>query len=348
MNEKQDIRNLSLEDLKIILEKLGQKPFHARQIFSWIYKKGIEDFDLMSDLSFELRRALKENLYFTKLVAEEIKKSQDGTEKFLFKLEDGSLIESALIPAKNRSTICISSQVGCKFSCKFCASGLGGFKRNLNIAEIASQVLFIKKYSQDKKITHIVFMGTGEPLDNYENVLKAMRIFNSPDGLNIAARRITISTSGIIPGIKKLAQENLQIELSVSLHAADNKTRNLLMPINKKYPLQELINELRINFKKTGRQITFEYILIHNLNCDLESAKRLGSILKGFDFKLNLIPYNKIEEFGFEPPTKLEVLFFQNELTKKGIRSTLRMPRGRDINAACGQLRYYATKKVKN
>ncbi len=344
--EKQDIRNFSLDELKVALLSLGQKSFRGQQIFSWIYKKGAQGFDEMSDLSVELRNILKKAFYLATIETKEERKSTDGTEKFLFELEDGSLIESALIPAKDRNTICLSTQVGCRFYCKFCASGIGGFKRNLTTAEIASQATLIKKHSLGKRISHIVFMGTGEPLDNYENVLKAARIFNSSYGLGIAARRITISTSGLIPGIKKLSKENLQVELSVSLHASDNKTRDSLMPINKKYPLEELIKELKEYFTKTHRQITFEYILIHELNCDVESAKKLGKLLSGFDFKLNLIPYNKIEEFSFEPPTKLELLFFQNQLAKEGIRSTLRMPRGRDINAACGQLRYCAKNRA--
>lgn len=344
--EKQDIKNFSLDGLKGFLKEQGQKTFHARQIFSWIYQKAAFDFDSMTDLSVELRKALREKLYFSKFFLQQLKESLDATKKFLFKLEDGSLIESAFIPAEERNTICLTTQVGCKFCCKFCASGLAGFKRNLTTGEIINQVLFIQQFLSDKKISHIVFMGTGEPLDNYESVLKAVRIFNSAEGLNIAARRITISTSGLIPGIKRLAKENLQIELSVSLHASDNKTRDRLMPINKKYPLPDLVNCLRQYFILTKRQITFEYILIHNLNCATDDAKRLVAFLKGFDFKLNLIPYNKIEEFSFEPPTKLEMLFFKNQLIKEGIRATLRMPRGRDINAACGQLRYYAKLKI--
>ncbi len=340
--DKLDIKNFSEEELKNFLQKEGQEPFRARQIFCWIYQRGIEDFSSMSDLSRQLRQALNKNFSFSALELAQVNKSQDGTQKFIFKLADKSLIESALIPAEKRNTACLSTQVGCKFCCKFCASGISGFKRNLSTGEIISQVLFIKKNLPNIKISHLVFMGTGEPLDNYDNVLKAARIFNSKDGMNIAARRITISTSGIIPGIKKLSRENLQVELSVSLHASDNQARNLLMPINKKYPLEELIPALRDYFRATRRQVTFEYILIHNLNCGLEDVKKLGRILKGFDFKFNLIPYNKIREFAFEPPAKLEVLFFRGQLSKEGIRSTLRMPRGKDINAACGQLRYYA------
>ncbi len=342
MLEKPDIKDFSIEELKALLQKEGQEPFHARQIFSWIYQRGLEDFYSMSDLSRELRDLLDKNFSFSSLKAEGREKSRDGTQKFLFKLKDNSLVESALIPTEKRNTVCLSTQVGCKFCCKFCASAIAGFKRNLSAGEITSQALAIRKICPEIKISHIVFMGTGEPLDNYENVLKAARIFNSKDGMNIAARRITISTSGIIPGIKKLSRQNLQIELSVSLHAGNNQARNLLMPVNKKYPLEELIPALRDYFRATGRQVTFEYILVHNLNCGLDSAKELGRLLKGFDFKLNLIPYNRIEEFIFEPPTKLEVLFFQDQLSKQGIRSTLRMPRGQDINAACGQLRYYA------
>jgi 23S rRNA (adenine2503-C2)-methyltransferase len=345
--EKQDIKNYTLEEFKNFLEKQSQKTFHAKQIFSWIYQKGVNDFNSMSDLPLELRNILKKNFYSLEFTASEIRLSRDRTEKFLFKLGDGSLIESALIPSEERNTVCISSQEGCKFACKFCASGINGFEKNLSTGEIVGQALFIKNQTPDKKFTHIVLMGCGEPLDNYENVLKAVRIFNSPFGFNIAARRITISTCGIIPGIKKLARENLQIELSVSLHAPDNKTRDMLMPVNKKYPLKDLIDACKQYYILTKRQITFEYILIHNLNCGIDSVKKLSALLKGFDFKLNLIPYNKIEEFDFEPPAKLEVLFFQNELSKAGIKSTLRMPRGRDISAACGQLRYRAQEQNK-
>ena len=334
-----NINDLNLEELKEVLTGWKQESYHARQIFSWIDKKGASDFEQMSDLPLELRRKLKENFNIFDLRIEKVLKSEDGTQKLLFKLKDGNLVEGVIIPAQRRVTGCLSSQVGCKFACKFCASGLSGFKRNLSCGEMINEVLLLKKNSGDK-LTHIVFMGTGEPLDNYAEVLKAIRSINSDDGLNVGARRITISTCGIIPAIKKLADEGLQTELSISLHAADDKTRSLLMPINKKYPLKELISCCKEYSEKTGRQITFEYVLIKGLNSDLPSAGKLSKILQGFKLsKVNLIPSNPIKELRIEPPGKLEILLFRDHLLKHGVNVTLRKPRGEDIDAACGQLR---------
>ncbi len=343
--QKKNICNLSLQELKQALDGWGEKTFHARQVFSWIYQKGAKDFSQMSNLSLGLREKLAENLYLFGLDSIGVLKSSDGTEKFLFELKDKNFIEAVTIPAKDRVTVCISSQVGCKFACRFCASGILGFKRNLNCAEMLNEVLYLKNYSHNKKITHIVFMGTGEPLDNYAEVLKAIRMINAPYGFNIGARRITISTSGLIAGIKKLSDEGLQIELSVSLHAADKKMRDLIMPINKIYPLEKLIASCRDYFKKTNRQVTFEYILIKGLNSDLQSARKLGRILTGFDSKVNLIPANPVKGLKVGPPEGKEILLFKDELLKSGIKVTLRKSRGEDIDAACGQLRLkYAEK----
>ena len=335
----QDIRGLALIQLKETLQDWDEPGFHAQQIFSWIYKKSVADFDAMSDLPEGLRRRLKENFCICESKLVKTLKSKDGTEKFLFELRDGDLIEAVNIPAEKRITGCISTQVGCKFSCFFCASGLLGYKRNLTCAEMVDEVLQLKNRSLDNRLTHIVFMGTGEPLDNYDFVLKAIRIINSPEGLNIGARRITISTCGIIPGIKKLAAEGLQIELSISLHASDDKTRSSLMPTNKKYPLKELIEASADYIRRTGRQITFEYILIKEMNSDLQSAKNLVKILRGLNCKVNIIPANPIKECRIEPPGKLDILLFRDTLLKSGVRATLRKPRGGDIEAACGQLR---------
>ena len=342
----QDIKEFTLEELGDILKGWGKPPFHSRQIFSWIYKKGAQDFEKMSELPLDLRKRLKENFDLISLKLVKILQSRDGTKKFLFALRDKNLIEAVIIPAQKRITGCISSQAGCRFTCHFCASGLLGFKRNLTCAEIIEEVLWLKNNSSDKKLTHIVFMGTGEPLDNYDNVIKAIRIINSPHAFGIGARRITISTCGIIPGIKRLANEDLQIELSISLHAGADKTRSFIMPINKKYPLKDLLQVCKEYIKKTNRQITFEYVLIKGINSDLQNAQKLATILKDLKLaRINLIPANPIKELKVEPPKKSEILLFRDCLLKAGIHVTLRKPRGEDIEAACGQLRLRYVKK---
>jgi len=336
---KKDLRGLTLEELQESLKAWKQPAFTGRQIFSWIYGRKAVDFDRMSDLSKSLRGLLKENFTINGPDLVETQTSSDGTKKFLFKLKDANLIEAVMIPTDKRLTACISSQAGCKFKCAFCASGTSGFRRNLETEEIVGEVFSLKNNSADKGLTHIVFMGTGEPLDNYDNVLKAVRIINSKFGFNIGARRITISTCGIIPGIKKLSQEGMQIELSVSLHAADDKTRNLLMPVNKVYPLKELIAACRYYVERTNRQVTFEYVLIKGLNCGLQDSLNLSKILRGLNCKINLIASNPVKESGFIPPNKLQALAFRQSLLKSGINATLRKERGKDIDAACGQLR---------
>jgi 23S rRNA (adenine2503-C2)-methyltransferase len=336
----QDIKDLNLEELGNVLKSWNYPGYHAKQICAWIYKKQIADFQEMSDLSADLRRMLKENFYIFGMKLAKNQKSADATQKFLFELKDKNFIEAVIIPAENRITGCISTQVGCRFACRFCASGLSGFKRNLAVGEIIEEVLHLKHYAPDKKLTHIVFMGTGEPLDNYDNVLKAIRIINSDYSLNIGARRITISTCGIIPAIRKLADEDLQIELSISLHAADDKARSGLMPINKKYPLKDLMPACQEYINKTGRQITFEYVLIKGINSDLQNARGLVKMLKPLKLaKVNLIASNPVKELKIVPPNKLEILFFRDYLFKHGINVTLRKPRGEDIEASCGQLR---------
>jgi len=336
----QDIKELTPEELKKFLKGLGALQFHATQIFAWIYKKGIVDFDRMTDLPSGLRNRLKANFYILGSSLKKIVRAQDRTEKLLLGLKDKNLVEAVTIPTETRVTGCISTQVGCKFACRFCASGMLGFKRNLTCGEMLDEVCYLKNNSARKKLTHLVFMGIGEPLDNYINVLAAIRITNSAYSFNLGARRITVSTCGIIPGIERLAKENLQIELSISLHAADEKTRSLLMPVNKIYPLKDLITACRQYIRKTNRQVTFEYVLIKGLNSDLQNAIELCTILKGLKlYKVNLIPANSIKELNIEPPNKLEILLFKDFLLKSGINVTLRRPRGQDIEAACGQLR---------
>ena len=336
----QNILDVNPGELDELLLRWGYKSFHARQIWAWIYRKGARSFDQMSDLPSPLRALLKEHftLYALKVVLS--KKSHDGTEKFLLALNDGNSIEAVIIPSPKRISVCISTQVGCKFSCRFCASGLLGFKRNLTTAEILEEILTLQAALGDSRITHIVFMGTGEPLDNYDNVMAAIRIINDPDGLGIGARRITISTSGLVPGILRLIEEKMQVELSVSLHAANDSLRQRLMPINKKYPLKELLCACGEYIKKTNRQITFEYLLIHGLNCDGDSCQELSKLMRGLKLsKVNLIPANEVKEYSLKPPEKKETLFFKDCLVRAGVQVTLRKQRGADIDASCGQLR---------
>ena len=335
-----DIRDYSLEELEEVFRQWGLPGYNARQVFSWIYQKRRGSFEEMTNLSLDLRNRLKERFVFKPLELEKLLDSADGTRKFLFRLPDGNLIESVLIPVKERLTVCLSSQAGCPFFCGFCASGITGFKRNLSSGEITGQLLEISyKLNPESAITNVVFMGTGEPLDNYENVLKALRTINSRDGFNVGARRITISTCGIIPGIKRLSREGLQIELSVSLHGADERTRSRLMPVNKKYPLMDLISACKEYAALTKRQVTFEYVLIKGLNCSKEAADNLVRLLTGWECNVNLLVYNPVKEFPYQPPQEREVEFFIWLLRKRGIVVTLRKSRGKDIDGACGQLR---------
>lgn len=336
----QDLKNLTLRELEEVLKTWGKPSFHASQIFSWVYKRQIKDFAKMSDLPLDLRKLLKDNFYLYGFELIKAIKSVDGSEKLLLRLNDKNFIETTIIPTERHLTGCISSQAGCKFACGFCASGMSGFKRNLTTGEIIEQALFIKDHLPKRILTHIVFMGIGEPLDNYDNVLKAVRIINAKQGLNLGARRITISTCGIIPGIRRLLNEDLQIELSVSLHASEDKTRSKIMPINKKYTLREIIKTCKEYSQKTHRQITFEYILISGINSDLPSALNLSKILSDIKLsKVNLIPVNPLKERNLMPPNHKEILLFRDTLLKNRINVTLRRPRGQDIEAACGQLR---------
>jgi len=344
MSPLPDIRDLSLEELEIYLKSIDTQPFRAGQIFQWIYKQGVWSFDNMKNLSKSLQERLKKDFDLKPNTVATKQVSQDGTTKFLFDLYDHETIESVLIPTATRTTACISTQAGCKFGCKFCASGIGGWKRNLTCAEIVTQVLHVKEEAlkHQRPLSNIVFMGTGENLDNYDNLMKAIRIINSDKGINIGARHITISTVGVVPKIKVLAQEGLQVELAVSLHGYDNPSRDVLMPVNKKYPFDELMAACREYVRKTNRQITFEYILIKDVTCTENAVASLRKAFKGLICKMNLIPYNPVSEFDHKTPSKEEMLKFKNSLEASGIHATIRTPRGKDVNAACGQLRHLA------
>ena len=335
-----NILNLSLAEFKDRLSKYGVEGFRASQVFHWIYKKGVMDFKKMVNLSETVRQAVAEHfeVAFPAVEATQVSR-EDGSRKILLRLEDDQLIETVTIPIKDRQTVCVSSQIGCKFRCSFCASGQKGFVRNCTTGEMIAQVLMAKSYSDSDCLTHVVFMGIGEPLDNYDELMRAIRIMNAKEGMEIGARRMTISTSGLVPKIQKLAKEGLQIELSVSLHAPNDKIRGLLMPINKKYPVKILIPACKQYAGATGRAISYEYVLIKGVNASRKDAEDLAKLLKASLCKVNLIPYNPIEEFPHAAPTYPETVLFQKILQDSRIPTTVRFSKGLDIKAACGQLR---------
>ena len=337
-----NVLDFDLPALKTEFERRGVEKFRAAQVSGWIYKKGVYDFDAMKNLSADVKKKLVDNF---SIGAGSIKKRShsagDSSVKLLVELPDHELVETVYIPKGRRRTVCVSSQVGCKFKCGFCASGQAGFFRNLSASEIVAQILRARDESKvsNDHLTNIVFMGIGEPLDNYDNVVKAIRTLNSPDGLGIGARRITISTCGVVPRIRQLAGEGMQIELSVSLHGANDSVRTQLMPVNRAWPIHELLAACGEYTLKTKRDITFEYILADGLNADIEDARQLALVLEGIQCKVNLIPLNPIPEFPYTRPTNARIIAFQKMLAEKKIKSTVRYSSGTDINAACGQLR---------
>ena len=344
LSRDNDIRSLSFEDLCRYLESKDEKSFRAQQIWEWIYAKGVWSFADMKNLSQSLRDQLARDFVLKPFAIDKKEISEDGTTKFLFDLDDHQKIETVLIPTDSRTTVCVSTQAGCKFGCRFCASGIGGWIRNLTCAEIVTQIQHVKEESRkhDKPLSHIVFMGIGEPFDNFDNLMKAIRIINDKKGFNIGARRITVSTCGVIPKIKLLAVEGLQIELAISLHGFDNPSRNVLMPVNRKYPFDDLMEACREYIKATKRQITFEYILIKDVTCTDEAVMALKKAFSGLICKMNLIPYNPVSEFDHQTPLRKEMYLFRDRLAEFGVHATIRTPRGRDISGACGQLRHSA------
>jgi 23S rRNA (adenine2503-C2)-methyltransferase len=340
-----DIKSLSRDELARKLAELGEPAYRADQVLQWVYERRSESFEQMNNLSVALRQKLTEGFELCAVHSVRTRSSTDTTEKFLFELHDGSLIETVLIPAtpglttsSDRHTVCISTQVGCAYGCKFCASGLEGVKRNLTSAEIVDQVIAVCRITK-QRATNLVIMGMGEPLANYDNLMRAIRIMNAPWALGIGARKITISTVGLVPRIKQLADEPMQIRLAVSLHGATDEVRERIMPVNKKHPLKELLAacDYYVNTKK--RMMTFEYILIDGINDTLEQAHKLGAIARRLHAKVNLIPYNPVEGLLWRRPDRDRCKMFQHTLKSHGITSTLRTEKGTDINAACGQLR---------
>jgi 23S rRNA (adenine2503-C2)-methyltransferase len=338
------IKGLELFELENGMKDEGESSYRAKQIFSWLYQKGVSSFEDMTNLSKSMRQKLGQKWEIPKLELVRVQRSEDrDTTKFLFKLPDGEMVESVLMYFEDRLSVCVSTQVGCAFGCIFCASGLMGWKRNLEAWEIVDQVLEIQKRT-DGRVSNLVFMGMGEPLSNYENTLKAIRILHHPLGLGIGMRHFTISTVGLVPMIKKLADEGYPIRLAVSLHAPIDDLRLKLMPVNKKYSISEILEACRYYQSKVKRRITFEYILIQGVNDDLALAKKLTEILKGVYAHVNLIPLNPLPEYPYRAPSEKQTKLFQNILEKMGIPATIRQERGQDIQAACGQLRLQEAK----
>lgn len=331
-----NIRDFSLEELENELVNMGEKKFRAKQIFAWIYR-GVTSFDEMTDLSKDLIEKLKQNYIIDCIFLENFQKSKDGTIKYLFKLTDKHKIESVLMKYKYGYTACVSNQIGCKMGCNFCASAKIGFVRNLTPGEIVGQILKMEEHSGEK-ISNIVFMGIGEPFDNYNNVMKAVRLINDPKGLNIGARHISISTCGLVEGIEKFMNENIQCNLCISLHSSRDEVRSDMMPINRKYNISQVIDVCKKYIDKTNRRITFEYALVDGVNDSKEDALHLAKLLHGMLCHVNLIPVNKIRDGKYEKSSVEKMMAFRDLLNDKGIVATIRRELGSDISAACGQL----------
>ena len=332
-----NIGDLTLEELRAELEAMAERPFRAAQVFEGLYREGLSDFAAFTTLPKPLREKLAARFTIGRLALEARLESRDGTAKLVFRLRDGDCVETVLIPSGQRTTACLSTQAGCKFGCAFCASGLRGFRRNLAPSEITGQALHVAR-TAGAGVTNYVFMGMGEPLDNFDNLARAVRIMNAPEGMGIAARRMTVSTAGLVPGIERLKELDLQVNLSVSLHAATDRLRSRLMPINRKYPLAALIGACEDYLRSGGRMITLEYILIKGTNDGPGDAEGLAGIARRLRAKVNLIAYSPVPGLPFETPSDGDVARFRRRLEERKVRVTVRLSKGRDIFAACGQL----------
>ena len=340
-SEKRDIRQLSLDDIKAFFEAQGEKAFRAKQVYEWLWKKSAKDFDQMTNISLEMREKLKEHFLFKHIEVDQMQRSSDGTIKNAVKLHDSLIVESVLIPTDNRITACISSQVGCSLSCNFCATGRLKRMRNLNPDEIYDQVVAIKEQGDlyfERPLTNIVYMGMGEPLLNYKNVLASIDKITSPDGLGMSPRRITLSTVGIPKMIKQLADDEVKFNLAVSLHSAIDESRSKMMAINDKSNLAELAESLQYWHDKTNRKVTFEYVVWKNINDDERHAKALAKYCGKVASKVNIIEYNPIDDGEFQQAAPESLDMYKRILEAKGIIVNVRRSRGKDIDAACGQL----------
>lgn len=339
LDGKKDILGMYLPELKEYLAGIGEKPFRAKQIYEWLHVKGVRSFDGMTSISKALREKLAADCAIPHLTAEEVLTSAiDGTQKYLFALPDGNIIESVRMVYSYGSSVCISSQVGCRMGCRFCASTIGGVVRSLTASEMLSQVTEIEKLS-GTRVSHVVIMGSGEPLDNYDNLVRFLRLVCDPDGEALSARSVTVSTCGIVPNIYALADEGIPVTLALSLHASSQEEREKLLPIAKKYELSDVLDAMRYYFDKTGRRITFEYSCVEGVNTSAEDARKLSELLRGMNCHINLIPVNPVKERDFTAPDRRSILAFKNSLEKLGLHVTIRREMGRDISGACGQLR---------
>lgn len=362
-----DIKSQTVEELQAQFQAWEQPTYRVTQLLEWLYQRRATSWDAMTNLPKVLRDQLNQHFALNTLILAAKQGSSDTTQKFLWKLADDSFIESVLIPANpalygeasDRHTLCVSTQVGCAYGCKFCASGLEGWKRNLGVHEIVEQVIAVERWhaaqnttatttAKERLVNNLVIMGMGEPLANYDNLLKALKILNAPWGGGIGARKITISTSGLAPQIRRLADEPLQFRLAISLHGATDEVRAKIMPVNRKYPLLELTNACEYYQTKNGRLITFEYILIAGVNDGLDQIKPLAALARQLNAKVNLIPYNKVEDLPWERPTEAAQEKFLKALEAENITATLRREKGHDIDAACGQLRLKTERALAN
>ena len=336
---KIDIKSMNLPEMIVFMEGLGEKAFRAKQIYQWIHEKRVDSFDEMSNISKKLKETLEEQAYLTALKKEEVQVSKvDGTRKYLFLLEDGNVIESVLMRYKHGNSVCISSQVGCRMGCRFCASTLDGLVRGLTPGEMLDQIYQIGK-DIGERISNVVVMGTGEPLDNYDNLLRFIELLTDENGINISQRNITVSTCGIVPKMRELADKQLAITLALSLHASNQEKRLSLMPVANKYDIHEVIDACKYYFEKTGRRITFEYSLVGGVNDTDEDAFELTKLIKGINCHVNLIPVKQIKERDYVQSNANVIESFKNKLEKNCINVTIRREMGRDIDGACGQLR---------
>ena len=337
--EKTDIKSLNLEELTAFVESLGEKKFRAKQIYEWMHRKHVASFSEMTNISAALIEKLNQDCTLTSLKKADVQISKiDGTRKYLFLLDDGNVIESVLMRYKHGNSVCISSQVGCRMGCRFCASTLDGLVRGLRPSEMLDQIYQIGT-DIGERISNVVVMGTGEPLDNYDNLLKFIELLSDENGLNISQRNLTVSTCGIVPRMRELADKKLQITLALSLHASNQEKRLQLMPVANKYDIKEAVDACRYYFEKTGRRVTFEYSLVAGVNDSEEDAAQLSALIDGINCHINLIPVNPIKERNFEQSTQNNVTAFKHILERQHIQVTVRREMGRDIQAACGQLR---------
>lgn len=339
--EFKSIFSLDIKDWQDWLVEHKQPKFRAAQIFDWLYKKRVSSIEEMSNLPKDLKASLSEHFDFTTLSERKKQVASDGTTKFLFELADGNLIETVLMRHNYGCSVCVTTQVGCRIGCKFCASTLSGLKRNLEAGEIVAQVLRVQQHLDEigERVSHIVVMGIGEPFENYDNLTQFIHIINNDKGLNIGARHITVSTSGIVPKIYDFANHHPQVSFAISLHAPNDELRTQLMPINRAYPLVKLLEAAKFYVEKTNRRITFEYGLIKNVNDTVECANQLADVLRGINCHVNLIPVNYVPERGFDRTPIEHIEQFEKTLKKRGINATVRRELGSDIDAACGQLR---------